>query len=380
MNKRLLVTLVFTVAVAACSGTATPSSSDAPISHPSAAASSAATAAASATSAATSVASAPASPTDEPTTAPTLSGSFTPPSKPPTSSEPAVFPRTVTDDEGTEVTLDAQPQRIVSLSPANTEITFALGAGERVVGGTDSDDYPAEAAALPDVVQGITVLTEQIVSLEPDLVLAGGNGFTPAADIQRLRDLKIPVLVLYPQTISAVSDDITLVGQALGEDAAATTAVDGIEARVDEVLDAVDGMDTPKTFYEIGYGPDIYGPAPDSFIADLVSLAGGDPVTTGDPASFSIPLEKLVDDDPQVIVLGDAAYEPRVCPPDVAAREGWGSITAVKDDAIFPVNDLIVTRPGPRIGEGLADLALAIHPDAQIQPSLFPGTELCSAP
>jgi iron complex transport system substrate-binding protein len=111
----------------------------------------------------------------------------------------------------------------------------------------------------------------------------------------------------------------------------------------------------------------------------MVALAGGDPVTTGDPVAYSIPLEKLVNDDPQIIVLGDAAYEPRICPADVAARPGWGQITAVKDDAIYPVNDLVVTRPGPRIGEGLADLALAIHPDAAIRPSEFSGAGLCSA-
>jgi iron complex transport system substrate-binding protein len=333
-----------------------------------------------ATAAASAGASAPASPIDEATPGPTLSGTFVPPSITRPSTEPAAFPRTVTDAEGTQVTLDAQPERIVSLSPGNTEIAFALGLGDSVVGGTDSDDYPPEAAALPDVVQGITVLTEQIVSLQPDLVLAGGNGITPAQDIDHLRSLDIPVLVLYPQTISAVSDDITLVGEATGADTAAADAVATIEARIDEVIDGVEGVDTPRTFYEIGYGPDIYGPAPDSFIADMVTLAGGDPVTTGDAASFSIPLEKLIKDDPQIIVLGDAAYEPRVCPADVAARDGWGSITAVTDNAIYPVNDLIVTRPGPRIGEGLADLALAIHPDAQITPSAFPGTELCSTP
>jgi iron complex transport system substrate-binding protein len=296
------------------------------------------------------------------------------------SEPPAEFPRTITDDEGTQVTLESVPQRIVSLSPGNTEIAFTLGAGDRVVGGTDSDDYPESAAALPDVVQGISVLTEQIVALEPDLVLAGGNGFTPSTDVDHLRSLDIPVLVLYPATIQGVLDDIDIVGEATGTDEAAAQVVADVQARIDEVVDAVDGMDAPRVFYEIGYGPDIYGPAPDSFIADMVSLAGGDPVTTGDPVAYSIPLEKLVNDDPQIIVLGDAAYEPRICPADVAARPGWGQITAVKDDAIYPVNDLVVTRPGPRIGEGLADLALAIHPDAAIRPSEFSGTGLCSAP
>jgi iron complex transport system substrate-binding protein len=90
---------------------------------------------------------------------------------------------------------------------------------------------------------------------------------------------------------------------------------------------------------------------------------------------FSIPLEQLIDQDPEVIVLGDAAYG--TCPDSVATRPGWDVMTAVADGNLPPVNDLIVTRPGPRIGEGLAELALAIHPDAEIDPSPFT-VELCA--
>ena len=110
------------------------------------------------------------------------------------------FPVTLVDDEGTEVTLEAEPQRIISLSPANTEIVFALGAGDRLVGGTDYDDYPAEAAALPDVATFQGVVMEQVVELEPDLVLAAGNAFTPPDDIARMRELGYPVLVVYAPT------------------------------------------------------------------------------------------------------------------------------------------------------------------------------------
>jgi len=254
----------------------------------------------------------------------------------------------------------------VSLTPANTETVFALGAGDRLVGGTDSDNYPPEAAALPDVVQGITVLTEQIIDLEPDLVLAGGNDFTPPAEVQRLRDLEIPVVVVYPQTVDQVLGDINLVGTAIGASTEATDITAGMTARIDEVSAAVEGADTPRTFYEIGFDPEIYGPAPDSFIEDMVNLAGGDAIVTSDPAVFSIPLEQLVAADPEVIVLGDAAYG--TCPDSVSTRAGWEDMTAVTGGAIRPVDDTIVTRPAPRLAEGLAALALAIHPDADITP------------
>jgi iron complex transport system substrate-binding protein len=285
------------------------------------------------------------------------------------------FPRTVTDDEGTEVTIEALPERIVSLTPATTEIVLTMGSEGTLVGGTDSDDYPPEAVDLPDVVQGITVLTEQIIDLEPDLVLAGGNGFTPPAEIQRLRDLGIPVVVVYAATVDDVLADFTLVGEAIGSDDAAADMVEATTTRITDVTSAVEGLDQPRTFYEIGYGPEIYGPAPNSFIEDMVTLAGGDPIVTDDPAVFSIPLEQLVDQDPQVIVLGDAAYG--TCPDSVATRPGWDAITAVAEGNLPPVNDLIVTRPGPRIGEGLAELASAIHPEAEIESSPF-AEELCA--
>jgi iron complex transport system substrate-binding protein len=281
------------------------------------------------------------------------------------SSPAAVWPRELVDDEGTAVTLGQPPQRIVSLTPATTELVFALGAGARLVGRGDFDDYPPEATALPGVATFTGVEHEQLVALEPDLVLAGGNNFTAAADVDRMRDLGIPVLVLYAPTFEGVFDDIELVGRAIGAETAAAQMTAAMRERAAEVTQAVAGLPRPRTFYQIGSEPEIYGPAPGSFVADMVSLAGGEPLTTADPAVFAMPVERLVDLDPEVIVVGDAQYG--VCPDDVAARSGWGSITAVEQGNIRPVYDTIVTRPGPRLAEGLAALALAIHPDADIE-------------
>jgi len=291
-----------------------------------------------------------------------------PPSPAPTVAAAGPFPRTLVDDDGTEVTVAAPPERLISLSPAITETVFALGAGERLVGGTDFDDYPAEAAAaLPDVATFTGVLMEQVVALEPDIVLAAGNNFTSQEDIDRMRDLGMTVLVTYAESVDEVLADIELIGQAIDATEEATAIVDGMEGRIAEVEAAVaDIEDRPRVFYQIGSEPEIYGPAPNSFVADMVALAGGEPITTTDPAVFSISVERLVDLDPEVIVLGDAQYG--VCPADVAARPGWSGMTAVSDGAIRPVEDTIVTRPGPRLAEGLAALALAVHPDADISP------------
>ena len=309
-----------------------------------------------------------------PSTAPTAPTAPTPSSRPsipatapPTATGTADFPLTLTDDEGTTLTLPSAPRRLVSFTPAVTELLFALGKGDRVLGGTEYDDYPPEAADLPVVVTfDGGVLIEKVVDLEPDLVIAGGNNFTPPDDIARLRDLGVPVLVVYAPDFDGVLEDIRLVGRAVGSEGAAEQVVGAIADRVDEVTTAVAGLDRPRVFYEIGSEPEIYGPAPQSFVADMVNLAGGDPITTADPAVFSISLERLVDLDPEVVILGDAAYG--VCPTSVAIRAGWQGITAVRDGSVRPVDDIIVTRPGPRVGEGLAALTLAIHPEAGIEP------------
>lgn len=300
-----------------------------------------------------------------------------PPSATPSPAAPASFPRQLVDDEGTSVTLEAAPQRVISLSPAITETVFALGAGDLLVGGTDFDDYPAEAAALPDVVANVRVLLEQIVELDPDLVLAAGNNFTPPADIARLRELGLPVLVTYADSMDGALHDIRLIGSALGAASEAEAIVDGMEARVAEVSAAVGTIEErPRVFYELGAEPQLYGPAPESFPADLITLAGGEPITTTDPAVFTISLERLVSLDPEVIVLGDANYG--VCPGDVSGRPGWGSMTAVREGTIVPVDDILVTRPGPRLAEGLAALTLAIHPAADIEPPVGAAV-LCAA-
>ena len=152
-------------------------------------------------------------------------------------------------------------------------------------------------------------------------------------------------------------------------------------AQMTQQLDAISAAamatgTTPRTFYQIGSEPEIYGPAPGSFVADMVTLAGGDPITTSDPAVFSIPLEELVIADPEVIVVGDANYG--VCPEAVTARGGWGGMTAVTNGDVRPVDDVPVTRPGPRLAQGLASLARAIHPGLELD-DFAPDAPMCGA-
>ncbi len=280
------------------------------------------------------------------------------------------FPAALTDDEGTAVSLKAEPQKIVSLTPATTEILFALGAGPRVVATTDFDDYPPAAVALPDVASYTSVDVEKIVGLGADLVIAGGNSFNDPAAIAKLREVGVPVLVVYAPDTAGVLKDIELVGKAVGLSSEAADMTATMQAGFDAVSAATAGLPKPRTFYELdtSTGP-IYTVADGSFSAEMVALAGGDPITTGSKTDFAIPLEKLITADPELILLGDGAYG--VTADQVKARSGWNVMTAVKNDAIRPVNDLIITRPGPRLVDGLRELATAIHPDL-VLPSAAP--------
>ena len=306
-----------------------------------------------------------ASPSEIPQSSPSTAAPTTAPIDSPTPA--ADFPVTLTDDEGTAVEIAEEPQRIVSLTPATTEILFALGAGHRVVATTDFDDYPPEAVALPDVASFTAVDVEAIVGLEADLVIAGGNFFNSPEAISRLRALDIPVVVVYAPDLDGVLRDIELIGTAVGLADVALEMTDTMQAGFDDVGEATAALQAPRTFYELDATNAIYTAADGSFVEQMILLAGGDPITTGSTTDFAISIENLIAADPELILLGDAAYG--VTADQVAARTGWSGMTAVKTGAIQPVNDLIVTRPGPRLVEGLRELALAIHPNLVLPPA-----------
>ena len=305
---------------------------------------------------------------------PTATAAPTPVLTPSPTPAPA-FPTTLTDDEGTAVTLPAEPTKIVSLTPAVTETLFAVGAGDRVVATDDSSDYPAEAKPLPDVVTFGTVDVEKIVALAPDLVIAGGAGFTSAESIAQLRALKIPVLVVSTPSIDGIYKDIELVGSAVGEADAASAVTTKMRADMTAIATAAAAESAktakpPRVFYDVGYidaTGQIYAPGEGSFLAEMVGMLGVD-VITGDRVTYEIPLEKLISRDPEVIILGvNAFYSPT--PESIAKRPGWSALSAVKSGKVRSVSDTEITRPGPRLATGMRNLALAMYPDLVLPPA-----------
>jgi iron complex transport system substrate-binding protein len=272
------------------------------------------------------------------------------------------FPVTLTDNEGTTVQLKEAPQQIVSLTPAETEVLYALGAGDRVVGKVeDIASFPPDAKDVPVVATFSGVDVEKIVAAGTDLVIAGGNGGTPPAAIKQLRDLRIPVLVVYAADVDGVYRDIELTGDAVGAASEADALVASLESGFDAVATATSGAVKPRVFYETGDRPSIYGIADGSVYAQMITLAGGTPVTTGSSTNWEQSPEKLIEADPELIILGDSAYG--VTADAVAKRPGWAALTAVKTKRIVGIDDIVVTRPGPRLADGLRLLVAAIHPE-----------------
>jgi iron complex transport system substrate-binding protein len=316
--------------------------------------------------------------TPRPTIPPDATGSLLPAATatPPSSSSPAasvaaaVFPVTLAGDDGTSVELKAAPRKIVSLTPAETEVLFAIDAGNEVVGKVDDPaKYPPEADAVPVFGTFAGVDVEKVVGAGADLVIAGGNGGTPQDAIDKLRSLHVPVLVVYASDVKGVLHDIELTGAATGHTAEAAQIVASMQAGFDQVAAATTGLPRPRVFYETGDEPAIYGIADQTVYADMLGLAGATPITTGSTTNWEMPAEKLLAADPELIILGDSAYGTTAA--SVAKRPGWASLTAVKAGAIKPIEDILVTRPGPRLVEGLRLLVAAIHPDV-VLPSMAP--------
>ena len=287
------------------------------------------------------------------------------------------FPVSLTDDEGTAVTIPAEPARIVSLTPAVTETLFALGVGNRIVGkAEDISLYPPDAGAVPDVEKfdgtAIVVDSEKILAAKPDLVIAGGNFGTPADAIQKLRSLGLKVLVVYAPTVDAVFADIDLLGRAVGRAPEATAMTTSMRATFASIAASVAGSSRPRVYYELDASTGVfYGPSDHSFLAQMIGLAGAEAITTGSADKYDIAAERLLAANPEVILLADAAFGTKAS--DVVKRPGWSTMTAVKNGDIRPIDDTTITRPGPRLIYGLWLLASTIHPDVALAaPSPIP--------
>jgi iron complex transport system substrate-binding protein len=292
------------------------------------------------------------SPAVTPTPAPTV---------PVATSTPA--PIVLKDGLGREVSLAKPAQRVVSLAPSNTEILFAVGAGSQVVGREEFSNYPPEATAVPSIGSAMQLSTEAVVALQPDLVLAAG--VTSPEQVKALEDLKITVFFLAnPTDFDGLYQNMITAGKLTGHEAEARTLADSLKARVAAVTDKMAGAAKPKVFFEVD-STDPTKPwtvGPGDFIDTLITMAGGVNVASGLKSTYAqISSEELIQQNPDIILLGDAQWGTTA--ESVIARPGWEVIAAVKNQTIYPVDGDTTSRPGPRLVDGLEQLAKLLHPD-----------------
>ena len=269
------------------------------------------------------------------------------------------FPASLTDFQNRSVTVPARPERLVSIGPSITAFLFALGAGPRVVGVDDFSDEPAEAATREHV-GGIKVNFEKVVSLKPDLVFS--VKFSDGT-IEKLQSASLNVLVVDPQSVSDVAKTAALLGKAVGADGEGLGR--SIQQRVDAVKAKTAGVATrPRVYHEIDASDPakIFTVGPGSYINDLIDIAGGVNIAARAASAYpQLSAEEILRSDPEVIVLAASDYTAK--PSQVAARQGWSVIAAVKSGRILTIEPNLINRPGPRVGEAAEMYARLIHPE-----------------
>ena len=272
---------------------------------------------------------------------------------------PSTF--TVTDDLGRKVDIEKTPKSIVSLAPSTTEILFAFGVGDKVVGVTEACDFPEAAKDKPKVGGYFSTTLESILYQDPDLILT--DGYDPV--VEQIKGRGIPMLVLQPSDVDGILKDIRLVGQVMNVEGKAGEVTDSLQRRLDAVARKTAVVTArPKVFYEVDASDQTkpWTVGPGSLADSLISLAGGQNILQEGGAYPQINLEKLLDADPDLVILGDYPY---VTPEQIMARNGvWQKIRAVEEQKVYAISDPSLTsRPGPRVIDGLEELARMIHPE-----------------
>ena len=275
---------------------------------------------------------------------------------------PTASPIVMTDGLGRTVTLAQPAQRVVSLAPSNTEILFAVGAGSQVVGRDNFSNYPPEALELPGLGDFMGFSIEQIVALNPDLVLLAE--IHPPELVKSLEDAGLTVYYLKnPLAMEEMYPMLITVGELTGHKAEAEALVTQLSLRVAVVQQKLANIEErPTVFYEID-GTDPSKPwttGSGTFIDTLLEMAKAENVGRAMDSQYGqMSIEALLAADPDFILLGDANFG--VTPEQVAARPGWGELTAVKEGRVLPFNDDLASRPGPRLVDGLEELARLLH-------------------
>ncbi len=268
---------------------------------------------------------------------------------------------TFIDEAGREVEVKGPPQRIVSVAPSVTEILFAMGLGDRIVGVSAYCQFPPEARKKEKIGGYINPSLEKIVALKPDLVIGIAEGDLKSF-VDKLAGLKIPVYITNPQNVSEVITSIQKIGEVTFSSPAARKITAAMEARIQDIQNRVRGKPRYRVLHILDFDP-LISAGKGTFVDDLIRLAGGR--NLAEKASGRYPrfsMEEVLAQDPEVLLLASMTQDPMT--EQRQWWERWKSISAVKHGRIYVLDSDLIHRPSPRIVDGLEQVARAIHPEA----------------
>ncbi|KNF10140.1 putative iron (III) dicitrate transport substrate binding protein [Gottschalkia purinilytica] len=268
------------------------------------------------------------------------------------------YPVKIKDDFGNKVSIDKEPQRIVSIAPNHTEILFSLGLDDKIVGVTDYCDYPEEAKSKQKIGGFQDPNIEKIIELNPDLVIQ--TGIVGEDTYKKLKEAGIAVLTLDPKSIQDVNKTLERVGIATNTKSQAKKIINNINKQKDEVVNKVKNIkNKPKVFYEVWHEP-LTTAGIGSFVDEFITLAGGENIgrdAKGEYPQYSV--EKLIEKNPDVYILTNHGRSEN----DLKSVAQLKSISAIKNNKVYVLDDNLVSRAGPRITEGLKLVAESLHPE-----------------
>ena len=266
---------------------------------------------------------------------------------------------TLTDKSGEEVTIEEEPERIVTVIPSATETVFAVGGGDKVVGVDEWSNYPEEVTKI-EKIGDINLNIEKIVELEPDLVIADLNN---GDSVQALRDAGLKVVVLGAQNLEETYEDLRLAGEALGTEEEAEQVIEDMQTKINEIEELTSELsedEKKSVWFEIDQ--ELYTAAEGTFMNELLDIAGGKNIMEGEEGWPQVSEEVVIEANPDVIITTYGYYMEDV-EEQVMARDSWQGVTAVQNEAVHNIDNDILSRPGPRLAEGLEQMVTILYPD-----------------